>query len=131
MKGIAREVHLTSVVQSELYEATRILFVRKENKCTTFFSFSTNHLLSVSPHQRSVILDITHQTQAAYSLFHLKYLKLCSEDEQSFYGVGTIDRYGVLYSRCLEVRVSRWPICAADFFWPISFPLNLHAKISH
>ncbi len=29
-----------------------------------------------------------------------------------------IDRYVFFYSRCrcLEVRVSRWPICAADFF---------------
>ncbi len=28
-----------------------------------------------------------------------------------------IDRYGFFYSRCryLEFRVSRWPICAADF----------------
>ncbi len=48
-----------------------------------------------------------------------------------------IDQYGFFYSRCLEVRVSRWPICAADFFgrflWPISlnFPLHLHAKIPH
>ncbi len=48
-----------------------------------------------------------------------------------------IDRYGFFYSRCLEVRVSRWPICAADLFGrflgPISlrFPLRLHAKMSH
>ncbi len=33
MKSIVKIVHLPSVVQSELYEVTRILFVRKENKC--------------------------------------------------------------------------------------------------
>ncbi len=32
MKSIARVVRLSSVVQSEFYEATRILFVHKENK---------------------------------------------------------------------------------------------------
>ncbi len=32
MKDIAREVHLPTVVQSELYETTRILFVYKEKK---------------------------------------------------------------------------------------------------
>ncbi len=31
MKSIARVIHLPSVVQSEFYEATRILFVCKEN----------------------------------------------------------------------------------------------------
>ncbi len=38
MKSIIRIVHLTSVVQSELYEATRILFVRKENKNKDIYS---------------------------------------------------------------------------------------------
>ncbi len=56
-KSIARVVHLPSVVQSEFYEATRILFVRKENKSYNFFS--TTFLLSVSPRQQSTILDIT------------------------------------------------------------------------
>ncbi len=37
MKSIARVVHLPSVVQYELYEAMRILFVRKENKNNNFF----------------------------------------------------------------------------------------------
>ncbi len=32
MKDIVKIVHLPSVVQSECYEATRILFVRKEKK---------------------------------------------------------------------------------------------------
>ncbi len=32
MKSITRAVHLSSVVQSEFYGATRILFVHKENK---------------------------------------------------------------------------------------------------
>ncbi len=36
MKGIVKIVHLPSVVQSEFYEATRILFVRKENKNNDF-----------------------------------------------------------------------------------------------
>ncbi len=38
MKGIVKIVHLPSVVQSELYEATRIIFVRKEIKITTLFN---------------------------------------------------------------------------------------------
>ncbi len=36
MKDIVRIVHLSSVVQSEFNEATRILFVRKENKNNDF-----------------------------------------------------------------------------------------------
>ncbi len=36
MKDIVRILNLPSVVQSELYEATRILFVRKENKNNDF-----------------------------------------------------------------------------------------------
>ncbi len=38
MKSIIRIVHLPSVVQSELYEATRILFVCKENKNNDIYS---------------------------------------------------------------------------------------------
>ncbi len=68
MKSIARVVHLPSVVQSEFYEATRILFVRKENKNNDFFS--TICLLSVSPRQRNAILDITHRTQVVYALLY-------------------------------------------------------------
>ncbi len=37
MKNIVKIVHLPSVVQSELYEAKRILFVCKENKNNDFF----------------------------------------------------------------------------------------------
>ncbi len=33
-----RVVHLPSVVQSEFYEATRILFIRKENKNNFFYA---------------------------------------------------------------------------------------------
>ncbi len=36
MKGIVKTVHLPSVVQSELYEATRIIFVCRENKNNDF-----------------------------------------------------------------------------------------------
>ncbi len=46
MKSIVRIVHLPSVVQSDCYEATRILFVRKENKNIDFilqFVFSVSH----------------------------------------------------------------------------------------
>ncbi len=68
LKSIAREVHLPSVVQSEFYEATIILFVCKENKKNDFFS--TIRLFSVSPRQRSTILYITDRTQAAYALLH-------------------------------------------------------------
>ncbi len=62
---------MPSVVQSEFYEATRILFVRKKNLNNDNFFFSTIRLLSVSPRQHSAILDITHRTQAAYALLHL------------------------------------------------------------
>ncbi len=68
MKSIAREVRLPSVVQSEFYEATRILFACKVNKNTHFFS--TIRRLSVSLRHRSAILDFTHRTQAAYALLH-------------------------------------------------------------
>ncbi len=37
MKSIIRVVHLPSVVESEFYNATRILFVCKENKNNYFF----------------------------------------------------------------------------------------------
>ncbi len=46
MKSIVRIVYLPSVVQSEVYEATRILLVRKENKNNDIYS--TIRLLSVS-----------------------------------------------------------------------------------
>ncbi len=36
MKNIVKIVHLPSVVQSELYEATRIIFVCKGNKYNNF-----------------------------------------------------------------------------------------------
>ncbi len=38
MKGIVKIVHLPSVVQTELYEASRILSVCKENKNNDFYS---------------------------------------------------------------------------------------------
>ncbi len=144
MKSFARVVHLPSVVQYELYEAMRILFVRKENKNNFFQQIVSSR----SPRHRGAILDITHRTQAAYRVnarmrycysnqsvnthricilalrriqksirclrsmgnaflnldsviylavngtdktpgFYLKYLKLCSENKQSFYWVGT------------------------------------------
>ncbi len=68
MKSIARVVHQPSVVQSEFYEATRILFVCKENKNNNFFS--TIRLLSASPHHRSAIFEILHRTQALYALLY-------------------------------------------------------------
>ncbi len=56
------------MVQSELYEATRISFAHNENKNKDFFL--TIRLLSVSPRHRSAILDIAHRTQAAYALLY-------------------------------------------------------------
>ncbi len=55
------------LVQSEFYEATTILFERKKKKKKRLF-FSTNHLLSVSPRQRSALLDITKK-RVVKSLF--------------------------------------------------------------
>ncbi len=51
MKSIARVVHQPSVVQSEFYEATRILFVCKENKNNNFFS-TIRLLITVAPFLR-------------------------------------------------------------------------------
>ncbi len=59
MKSIVKVVHLPLVVQSEFSEATRMLFVCKEYENNEpRLVFSTNRLFSVSPHQRSTILDI-------------------------------------------------------------------------
>ncbi len=46
MKDIVKIVHLPSVVQSEFYEAMRIVFVRKENKNNNFIQ---QFVSSVSP----------------------------------------------------------------------------------
>ncbi len=67
MKSIVRILHLPSVVQSEFYEATRILFVRKENKNNNNIIISTICLLSVSPHHLSAILEIIQWTQTAFT----------------------------------------------------------------
>ncbi len=78
MKDIVKIVHLPSVVQSEFYEATRILFVLKENKN---YDFIQQFVSSASPpSHRNAILENIRWTQN----FHPKYLKLCSEDELSF-----------------------------------------------
>ncbi len=44
MKSIIRIVHLPSVVQSEFYEATRTLFVHKDNKNNDFFFINPSPL---------------------------------------------------------------------------------------
>ncbi len=128
MKSIASEVHMLSVVQSEFYEATRILFVRKENKsasmqgCRRVYTACVRWVISkicvqkvfLSLHKNQIeplmadglpwrCLSCFSGPQQWYLLgsqwdskkppvFYLKYLKLCSEDEQSFYGVGTTCR---------------------------------------
>ncbi len=105
MKSIAREVHLPAVVQSEFYEATRILFVHKEKKITNNL-FSTICLLSVSPRHRSAILNITHRTHAAYALLHPPRMQECvfyvylhfdlNENSAFLPGKGTVTRLPVL-----------------------------------
>ncbi len=62
MKSIVRIVHLPSVVQSEFNEATRTLFLRKENKTTILFNNSSPLL------QRSTILESIRWTQAAFAV---------------------------------------------------------------
>ncbi len=57
MKDIIKIVHLPSVVQSEFYEATRILFVCKENENNDLF----NNL-----HHRSAILESIRWMQTAH-----------------------------------------------------------------
>ncbi len=52
MKDIVKMVHLPSVVQSECYEATRILFVRKENKNYDFYSTICLLHVTVAPFWR-------------------------------------------------------------------------------
>ncbi len=52
MKSIARVVHLPSVVQSEFYEAARIVLLAKKIKITTFlqqFVSSLSLLVSIVP----------------------------------------------------------------------------------
>ncbi len=68
MKSIARILHLPSVVQSDCYAATRILFVWKKNKNNDFIQ----HLGTVtSPlSQRSGILEIIPWTQNVYTLLY-------------------------------------------------------------
>ncbi len=46
MKNIVKIIHLPSVVQSELNEATRTLFLRKENK---YYDFIQQFVSSTSP----------------------------------------------------------------------------------
>ncbi len=65
IKNIVKIVHLPSVVQSEFYDATRILFVCEENKNNDFFQ---QFVSSVS--LRSTILEIIHWTQTAYALLY-------------------------------------------------------------
>ncbi len=66
MKQIVKIVHLPSVVQSEFYEAMRIVFVRKENKNNDIYS--TIHQISVSLCQRSAILKSIRRTQSAHAI---------------------------------------------------------------
>ncbi len=66
MKSIVRIV-LPSVVQSAFYDATRILFVRKENLQKLFSNSSSPLCLS---RQRSSILEIIHWTQTVYALLY-------------------------------------------------------------
>ncbi len=118
MKGIVKIVHLPSVVLSELYEATIILFVRKENKNNDLFN-NLSHLRHCSailenirwtqtayavlcqPHHTDMLFSfkskrkerrrrirVAQLTQNSVRSFHPKYLKLCSEDEPTFYGFG-------------------------------------------
>ncbi len=71
MKGIAKVVHLPSVVQFELYEVT------KKSKLNHWWQMDNFHTL----------LGLDSVNYLAVDL-HPKYLKLCSEDELSFYGFG-------------------------------------------
>ncbi len=94
MKTIIKIVHLPSVVQSEFYEVTRILFVRQENKNNDIYS--AIHLLSVSHHQRSAILESIRWTQ--------------SVDAIDLNGNSVSNRYGwprTAYTLCVH-RVLRW-----------------------
>ncbi len=90
MKSIAREVHLSSVAQSEFYEATRILFVYKENKnnqqiISSLSLLSSNRHFGYYPPKGPPSQRDSHK----FPGFYLKYLKLSSEDELRFYGFGT------------------------------------------
>ncbi len=66
IKNSVKIVYLPSVVQSEFYDATRILFVRKENKNNDMCS--TIRLLSVSLCKHSAILESIRWTQSAYTI---------------------------------------------------------------
>ncbi len=62
MKSIAKIVHLSSVVQSDCYEATRILFVRKENTNNDYIQ------QFISCCHRSAILKNIRWMHIAYAL---------------------------------------------------------------
>ncbi len=71
MKDIPKIVHLPSDVQSEFYDATRTLFVRKENKISTLFNFffssvtlpASAFLSSLAEHDASTP-QMTHDVNA-------------------------------------------------------------------
>ncbi len=112
MKDIVRIVHLSSDVQSESYDVTRILCAQRKlniDFIPLYFFFSSVTLpasafmSSLSEHDASTP-QMTHDLNAmmaftSYSAsqrdnhtppaYHLKYLKFCSEDERGFYGFGT------------------------------------------
>ncbi len=79
----------TSGVQQLFYEATRILFVSKENKnkdfVQQFFSSSSRLLCGKS----NVIMTHALASVSRCVRFHQKYLNLCSEDEGRSYGFKT------------------------------------------
>ncbi len=66
MKDIVKIVHLPSVVQSEFYEATKILFVCKKNKIIIIYSIICLLCVIVEP------LRLNHWWQMDYSddVFH-------------------------------------------------------------
>ncbi len=128
-------IYLLIVIQHwHLTELFAFLFISYYMRILLYFYFYHGYYCSLKLSQ----LTFNKKGRLVLVIFYYAY----SKDNQSKCGHTVlpkleIDRYGFFYSRCLEVRVSRWPICAADFFgrflWPISlnFPLHLHAKIPH
>ncbi len=82
MKSIARIVHLPSVVQFELYEATRIPFVRKENK-NNFFS--TIHIIDASNGRKMRTLFCIHLNTRRRILFSFKSTRKYTVEYVSLY----------------------------------------------
>ncbi len=102
MKSIVKTVHLPSVVQSELYEVARILFVRKENKNNDLW-----HL-----RHTSAILENIRWTQTVYAVLcqphHTDTLFLLNNDFLNKVIIFIFFAYKRYSRRFIKFRLNHW-----------------------